>query len=280
MALEYKKLKGFSINAMDGKAGKLKDILFDDHSYKVRYFVIDTSSWLPGRKILLSPEAVDKVDYDNSVIFFKLTKDTIENSPPLSDHLPVSKQHEQSLTQYYSWAPYAISTGWFPYPAYTIPNDSVGYASDLYPSNWINLSENKERNFDRYLRSCEEICGYKISSIDEEKFGEVSNIIFIEKSWLLIDLVLSSNRWLPGGKNFACSPMFVESFNEYERELRVSMTKKMMLDSPEYKFENYGEQYRESLLNHYLVSDENVDLKAKHPKHFKNKDSNNTHRFL
>ena len=48
-------LKGFAIEASDGRMGTVVDFLFDDASWKVRWLVVDCGSWLKGRKVLIHP---------------------------------------------------------------------------------------------------------------------------------------------------------------------------------------------------------------------------------
>ena len=50
-----KDLISYPIDAVDGKVGKVEDALFDDRYWRLRYVVADTGTWLPGKKVLLSP---------------------------------------------------------------------------------------------------------------------------------------------------------------------------------------------------------------------------------
>jgi len=43
-------LKGYTVEASDGKIGVVRDFLFDDQSWKIRWLVLDAGSWLPRRK--------------------------------------------------------------------------------------------------------------------------------------------------------------------------------------------------------------------------------------
>ena len=45
-------LHGCPAEAGDGHIGAVKDFLFDDQSWKVRWMVVDTGHWLPGRQVL------------------------------------------------------------------------------------------------------------------------------------------------------------------------------------------------------------------------------------
>ena len=54
-------LKGVTIEAMDGDIGSVQDLYFDDQTWTVRYLVVDTGTWLPGRQVLISPFAFQAV---------------------------------------------------------------------------------------------------------------------------------------------------------------------------------------------------------------------------
>jgi hypothetical protein len=53
--------KGLVIAAVDGDLGSVADLYFDDLSRTVRYLVVGTGTWLPGRQLLISPLSVREV---------------------------------------------------------------------------------------------------------------------------------------------------------------------------------------------------------------------------
>ena len=55
MLRSIKNLIGYPLDAVDGKIGKVKDALFDDRHWRLRYIVADTGSWIPKKKVLISP---------------------------------------------------------------------------------------------------------------------------------------------------------------------------------------------------------------------------------
>ena len=55
-------LKRFTIAATDGNLGRVSDVYFDDRSWAVRYLVVDAGSWLPGRRLLVTPTSVRSSD--------------------------------------------------------------------------------------------------------------------------------------------------------------------------------------------------------------------------
>ena len=49
------KLHGCAIHATDGDLGKVDEFFFDVLNWTIRYLVVDTGTWLTGRRVLLSP---------------------------------------------------------------------------------------------------------------------------------------------------------------------------------------------------------------------------------
>ena len=88
-------LQGCPVEASDGHVGSVKDFLFDDQSWKVRWMVVDSGHWLPGRQVLVHPSAIAPLDLalpvrrvlpmmstgDTLVVSVRLTKQQIEASP-------------------------------------------------------------------------------------------------------------------------------------------------------------------------------------------------------
>jgi hypothetical protein len=75
------KIRGFHLVAVDGEIGHVEDFLVDEESWNVRYLVVDTSNWIGGKSVLVSPAALENVDAVRKEIRVKLTRDEIERSP-------------------------------------------------------------------------------------------------------------------------------------------------------------------------------------------------------
>jgi hypothetical protein len=74
------KLKGFHIIATDGDAGHVDDFLVDER-LSIRHLVIDTSNWIGGDSVLISPVAIQKIDSPKKQIQVTLTRAEIKASP-------------------------------------------------------------------------------------------------------------------------------------------------------------------------------------------------------
>lgn len=79
MLHKFSKLRGFHIHAIDGEIGHVDDVLLDESTWGLRYFVVDTSNWIGGKRVLVSPGVVAGLDVERQRIDVKLTRDQIKN---------------------------------------------------------------------------------------------------------------------------------------------------------------------------------------------------------
>lgn len=97
-----KDVTGHNIQASDGEIGHVEDFIIDDESWTIRYLVIDTRNFLPGKKVLVSPEWIDRISWEDSKVFIDMTMDQIRNAPEYDpDELP-GREYETQLYGYYN----------------------------------------------------------------------------------------------------------------------------------------------------------------------------------
>lgn len=99
-------LEGFPIRALDGEIGRAIDTYFEDYTWTVRYLVVDTGKWLPGRKVLVSPFAVRGIGWTPRHLDVGLTREHVKGSPDIDTDKPVSRQHETAYFDYYGYPYY------------------------------------------------------------------------------------------------------------------------------------------------------------------------------
>ncbi len=96
MLYSINELYGNKLGASDGDIGHVKDFLFDDQTWAVRYVVADTGSWLSERQVLLSPHPFQNLFKRGNVLPVNLTRQQIADSPSIESHKPVSRQFEEA----------------------------------------------------------------------------------------------------------------------------------------------------------------------------------------
>ena len=74
------KLQGYHIIAADGGIGHVDDFLIDERG-NTRHLVVDTSNWIGGKSVLISPAAIEKIDSPQKQILVRLTREEVERSP-------------------------------------------------------------------------------------------------------------------------------------------------------------------------------------------------------
>ncbi|MBD3266916.1 PRC-barrel domain containing protein, partial [bacterium] len=227
MLREITPLIGYKIEALDGEIGTVKDFLFDDATWDIRYMVADTGKWLPGRKVLLHPVTLKKPNWTYKEFPVNLTKKLIEESPPIDADEPVSRTKEKELFLHYSWTPY--------WPAENIE------ALDV---------EDPEEKPGPHLRSFNEVKNYAIHAMDG-RFGHLADCVVDDMPWMIRYLIIDTVNWLPS-KKVLFSPMWVKSIDWDLKEMQMPYGQEIIKSGPEYDPEKpITREYESQLFNHY-----------------------------
>jgi hypothetical protein len=90
MLRSIKYLDGYAVDATDGTIGRVTDFYLDDQSWGIRYLVVDTGTWLAGRKVLISPTAVPHADWTLRELHVSMTQEQVKDSPDIDTARPAS----------------------------------------------------------------------------------------------------------------------------------------------------------------------------------------------
>ena len=93
---------GYQIQGADGEIGHVDDFVIDDATWTIRYLVIDTRNWWPGKKVLVSTKWVEGVSWAESKVFVNLSLESIRQSPEYSEEALLTRAYEDSLHQHYN----------------------------------------------------------------------------------------------------------------------------------------------------------------------------------
>lgn len=210
------------LQATDGKVGRCDDFLFDDKFWTLRYMVADTHKWLPGRKVLISPSALQDWDWRADILPVNLSRDGIRQSPSLSSDMPVSRQYETQLVAYYNWYPYWEGPhAWGPV--------MTPFATAAVRSESIQAIEAGGRS---HLRSVREVTGYHIQALDDT-IGHVEDFLLEGKTWTIRYLVVDTRNWLPGRK-VLIPPAWASTIDWKRSLLNVRVDRGTVENSPIY----------------------------------------------
>jgi hypothetical protein len=85
-----REIMGYHIEALDGPVGICADFLVDDDGWEIRYLMVNTKSWKPGRRVLIPRAWVEEMSWAESRIHMKVGRQKLKTSarydPPAHTH--------------------------------------------------------------------------------------------------------------------------------------------------------------------------------------------------
>jgi hypothetical protein len=92
---------GDRLQALDGEIGHVDDVLLEDETWGIRYLVVDTRNWWPGRKVVVSPRWVTAISWAESRITVPLTRTQVKGSPIYDPLRPLDGAYTDRLHDHY-----------------------------------------------------------------------------------------------------------------------------------------------------------------------------------
>ena len=248
MLLIASAMTGYSIEATDGILGTVKDFLFDDRTWMLKWLVVDTGNWLTERKVLLHPSSIQKTDHERNAIVVDLTKVQVHGSLPIGRDEPVSMQMETHLYDYYGWDPYwgnsYFAAGAIASPLSVPPFFSSAAMAAPAPANAVEDKGNPN------LRSMSEVVGYTIHATDGV-IGHVESFMIDDASWNIRYLVVDTVNWWPG-KHVLMSPFAVRDVKWIDRQVWLDADRAKVRSSPNWDPLDFIDQnFEKDLHRHY-----------------------------
>ncbi len=210
-----KELKNYILRARDGDLGHLRDFYFDDKTWSVRYLAVETGTWLPSRKVIISPEAIRDARWDEQIFPVALTKEQVRNSPPIDSIKPVSRQYEQLLREYYRW------------PAYW---GAAGIPATIPPTPPPEPEPHTEAN--PHLFRANAVIGYRLRSAKGE-IGPIVDLIIDDLAWKIRFLIVDTGTWL-NGRQVLLSTEGIREIEWKEEKIVIDVDRDAVKNSPPY----------------------------------------------
>jgi len=236
-------LRYYTIQATDGEIGSVHDVFFDDEFWILRYLVVDTARWLPGRKVLLTPGVLGTPNWKQHLLPVALTREQVKNSPDIDSDKPVSRQHEVELHSYYGW-PY-----YWGMPGATLPMGMEAPLPEALPP--LAGERQEKAHGDPHLRSARELRGYHIQASDGE-IGHVDDFLVDDETWEIRYMVAATRNWLPARKVLISPHWLIGHISWAGRKVNVIMTQESIKNSPTYDASAPpSREYETELHQHY-----------------------------
>jgi hypothetical protein len=79
----------------------MEDFIIDDDTWKIRYLVVNTNNWWAGKKVLISPQWIERISVFHSEVFLGLSREEIKQSPEYSEEALLTREYEARLYKHY-----------------------------------------------------------------------------------------------------------------------------------------------------------------------------------
>ena len=246
MKQSLKTLKDYTVETNDHLTGKIKDFLFDDKQWVIRYIDVDFGTLFSPYKILVPKVFMDTPDNDNKKIPIKLGKKNFDKCPKIEDHLPVSRKYEEELHNHYKINPYwgvahlASTGGYFPPRPVVAPtkDDKIVDEEDL----------------GTILRSFTEIERYSIETNDGN-IGHIEDLIVDIEDWQNIYAVIDTSNWLPWSKKVLIPINNMTKISYNKQVVKINLRTDTIKNAPEYDPNKIlDEKFEKGMLDFYSHS--------------------------
>jgi sporulation protein YlmC with PRC-barrel domain len=235
-------LRGLTIAATDGDIGSLDDVYFDSRTWRIRYLVVDTGTWLAGRRVSVAPHVAQVPDLDGKRLPVALTRAQVEGSPDVSTTPPVSRQQEIAWHAYYG------------YPLYWATPDLLGTTPLLAGPDPRTAAAAEElaarESGEAHLHSAQEVRGFYIGAADGD-VGHVADFLVDVESWTIRYLVVDTSNWWTG-KHVLIAPGWITDVSWDDSKVYTTLTQAAIKSSPEYDLTTpVQREYERRLYGHY-----------------------------
>jgi sporulation protein YlmC with PRC-barrel domain len=226
MLRSIKQLYGGKLGASDGEIGHVKDFYFDDQNWVVRYLVVDTGSWLPGRQVLISPHAFVSLDWTGKLLLLRLSRKQIENCPSIESHKPVSRRYEEEYHRYYGWPYYWEGSGLWGMSGFPL----LELPPKPFPVKPATVGGGSPESGDAHLRSTQAVNGYHIHASDGT-IGHICDFMMDAQTWAIRQLIVKTGHRF-SGKEVQIPTDTVDRVSYDDSTVFVNLTSEAVEQSP------------------------------------------------
>lgn len=224
MLISTRNIYGSTVSGSEGDIGTVRDILFDDVTWEVKYLAVHTGGRLAGENHLLSPKDIDRPEWMGHRLLVHLNTDQVEHCPTQEEHPTDAQQREKELSKLIAWEAY-----------------------------WTGLfDQSAEENNQSHLDSTKEVAGYTLRAKDGA-IGHVKDFIIDDASWHIRYLTVDTRHWLPG-KHVLVFPASIRSFSLDQQMIAVDLHRDQIQASPAYDRKiPIDQEYEKRLFAHYRL---------------------------
>jgi uncharacterized protein YrrD len=90
---------GYEIQETNGSLGHVDDFLFNERDWSIRFMIVDTGHWWPGKHVLLSPQLIRDVNWPSRHVIVDATREAVQGSPEYDPAHPPAPDEAADMYQ-------------------------------------------------------------------------------------------------------------------------------------------------------------------------------------
>jgi hypothetical protein len=250
MKHSIKELLGYDIEAMDGTKAQVKDFLFDEETWIIRYLEADFGNLFNSKRILIPRMLLKNSNIGDKKFYVDINKNRLESYPKPEDELTVSRRYEEELHKYYG-----LDTYW----GFSYPYPGAGATTGLGTSDYISPRASRvpsslvdEEDLGTSLHSFNEVKGYSIQAVDGD-LGHIDDLIIDDVDWQVAFFVVDTSNWMPWSKKVILDINQIDDISFARKLASVNLHTDTIKNAPEYdssrpldsQYENAHQKYYE-----------------------------------
>ena len=204
MAHSLSTLLDIPLVTVGGERRAIRNFLFDDRSWLVRFLVVDAGRWFGHRLVVIPVTALDLPNWAEGAIHAHLTTRELVASPHADEVRPVSRQQQVAWERHFGWR----------------DGDSSwrGPSTADFPRQEFSISSEDD---DPHLRRTRDLISYQVWAKDGF-LGLLEGFFLEDASWHIGYLLAKTGNWIHEEKIVASSRVRAISWGQRRVVLDLS----------------------------------------------------------
>jgi len=243
MKRSLKNLTGFSIETLDKVNGIVRDFLFDEEKWIIKYMEAEFGNIYSNKKILIPRHFLKNPNWEHRIFPINLTGETVTKCPVSKNTEIVSREYEEEIKSYYG------IEGAKEYE-YVQPTTIVFPPRPIKPP----AKKANDTYLESSVRSFREVHRYQIHTTDKN-LGHVEDMIVDDDDWQIVYLLIDTSNWSPISKKVLVPIDQLKEISYAQKEVKIGWHSENLMNAPEFNPKTGMEdQYEKDLYDFYTKS--------------------------
>jgi hypothetical protein len=96
-----KEVLTYRVDAIDGDIGHVRGLLVEEDTWAIRYLIVETGNWWEGHEVLIVPQWIQSVSWNDNAVLVNLTRQALKDAPPYDSAAMLDRELEANFYKHY-----------------------------------------------------------------------------------------------------------------------------------------------------------------------------------